>query len=104
MRRRAPSGQARHREVEAAPEEVDRADLAEEVAAEFRKDVAGRDEDAPKARDGGGVVRGVLRVFLERDGCGDFGWRRVDRDVDAQLAQCGHPARVEVAAPIAFEK
>ena len=57
--RSAPARKARDGQVEAAPEEVDRAALAEEAAAEHFEDAVGADEDPPEGGGGRGVVAGV---------------------------------------------
>ena len=49
MPRRAAAGKPRHREIEAAPEEMHRARLAEEAGAELLEHAIGIDQDLPES-------------------------------------------------------
>src|ERR1044071_309198 len=87
MFRRAPAGEARYGEVEAAPEEVDGAGLAHEVRAEDLKGVVRARERSPEAVGVLAVVCAVLLVLLEGHRVRDFDGRRPDFRPDAQLVQ-----------------
>src|SRR6202044_3180467 len=67
-RRSGAAGEARDREIEAAPEEMYGADFSNEARGELLEDLVGLDEDAPEAVRGVGVVGGVLGVLCEGDG------------------------------------
>ena len=58
MARRATAREARHREIETAPEEMHRACLAEKAGAELLEDAVAVDEDLQEAPDG---VAGLVR-------------------------------------------
>src|SRR5205085_3245352 len=64
--RRRSAGEAGNREIEAVPEEMDRAGLAAEPAAELLEHAVGPVEDAAVALDGVAVPGGVLAVLGER--------------------------------------
>ena len=93
MERSRPPGEARDREVEAAPEEVHRARLSEEAAPEQLEDAIGLDEHPPEAMGRLGVVAGVGAVLRERDGVGHLVRQLVDRHRDAEVAQEVHGSR-----------
>ena len=87
MERRRPSGKAGDREVEAAPEEMDRARLAEEAAAEELEDAIGLDERAPETMGRGAVVGSVGAVERKADRVGNLVRCFVDRYRDAEPVQ-----------------
>ena len=92
---RRPTGIARGRQIEAAPEEVDRAGLTDEAALERLHDPIGLAQAAPEQRCMPRVVGGVLLIDFERHGVQDLVRRRRDPDLDAQAAQPGHQLAVE---------
>ena len=59
MARRAAAGKARHREIEAAPEEMHRARLAEKAGAELLEHAVGIDQDLQEAPHRIGIVGGM---------------------------------------------
>ena len=67
VKRRATPGEPGHGKVETAPEQVDRADLADETRAEPLEDLRDRDKRPEKARDRVGIVGPGLPVVTERD-------------------------------------
>src|SRR5262249_9461137 len=87
--------EARHGEVEAAPEEVDGAALADEAGAERLHDPVGLDEHAPEALGVFGVVGRVSSVLRERDGGVDLVGARVDVDLEVELPKGLHHGIVE---------
>jgi hypothetical protein len=88
-RRCASAGEARHRQIEAAPEEVHRARLAEKAATELVEDVRDRDHRAPASIGIVGIVGGMDGVLLEGDGIGDFDRHGPDVHIDAQCGESG---------------
>ena len=67
---RAAAGEARQREIEASPEEMDGAALADEEGAEIVEDIATGRENAPEFVDGFAVVGGVSSILVEGIGSG----------------------------------
>src|SRR6185295_3012220 len=67
QRRRGAAGEARHREIERAPEEMHRAHFAEIARAEHVEDAIRLHELAPERLRGGGVIARV-RAVLARTG------------------------------------
>jgi len=63
----AASGEARDREVEAAPIKMNRTALADEASAKFFEDGIYCDQDAPECVRGFGIVGFVRGVFGERN-------------------------------------
>src|SRR5262249_13029164 len=96
MRRREPAGKARDREVEASPEEMHRADLADKTGPEQREHAMRAEQNAPEARGVVAVVGSVHTVTIERNGVGDLVRHRVDTDVDAKLGQRGEQIDIEL--------
>ena len=65
MGRGGSSGEPRDREIEAAPEEMDRARLADKAAAEELEDAVRLHQCAPEAMGGGRVIGGVRPVLAK---------------------------------------
>src|SRR5512143_1946341 len=95
MPRRAAAGKARHREIEAAPEEVHRARLAEETGAELLEHPVGVDEDLEKAPHGIRVVGSMSIVLREPDRLRQFVGHLVDGNEDAEFREISHDSCVE---------
>ena len=72
MRRRPAARKAGHSQIKAAPEEMDRAHLAEKASAKEGKDAVRLDQDAPEAVRELGVIGGMLLVVLKADRMRDF--------------------------------
>ena len=96
MRRRAAAGKARHCQVEAAPEEMHRAHLADKAGAECSENPVGLHQDPPEAVDVFGVIGAVLPILLERYGIGDLDRRRPNPDVEPERLQPLHDLAVEI--------
>src|SRR6266511_2041350 len=75
---RAPSAEARGREVERAPEELHRARLAEEARAEALEDHVSAQQRGRETADRFAVVRANLDVVAEGDRRGDLARHAVD--------------------------
>jgi hypothetical protein len=95
MGRRAPPGEARHRQIEAAPEEMHRARLAEKAAAEQLEHPVGLHQRAPEAVRGLGVVRLMRFVQGEADRVRHLVGPVVDPDRNADSVQEAHDPAVE---------
>ena len=80
LERGTPVGEVRHREIKAAPEEMDWAALPQEAAAEEFEETINLEEGTPEAMHCGGVISGVGPVLREADRIRDLGrarsWRR----------------------------
>jgi hypothetical protein len=103
VERRLTTGEASRRQVEASPEEMDRARLAGEAGAEHIEQAVGLDEGVPEALDRFSVVAGVLGVLGERDRDGHLVRPGEERDADAELAEDAHRLGVEARHRPRFE-
>src|SRR5512138_3731230 len=92
---RRTAGKARNREVEAAPEEMHRARLAEKTGAELFEHTIAVDEDLLEALHGFGIIGRMRRVLRESCRVRQFVWHFVDDDVDSDVVQCRHDCCVE---------
>src|SRR6185437_2887016 len=92
----APAREARYGEIEAAPEEMHRAALADEARAELAEHAVERDQDAPEAFGIDAIVARMDGVALERNRTGHFRRRRVDADLDSGRGEHVHRLAVEV--------
>src|SRR5216684_5070207 len=96
MRGRAAARKAGHRQIEAATEEMDWADLAEKTRPERGQDAARLDEDMPEAIGEIGVVGGMLIVGLEGDRVLDFDEHGPDPHFETERAHAPHQFGMEV--------
>src|SRR6266853_619646 len=83
-RRRGPSGEARDRQIKAAPEEMCRAGFADKARAKDLKHVVDRNQCAPEAPRIFFVIRSVYSVLVKSDGIGDLERHLPDRYVDLE--------------------
>ena len=95
MSRGRAAGEARDRQVEAAPEEVHGALLAVEAAAEALEDAVRLDHRAPPAVHGVAVIGRVLFVLGERDRRFHLDRPGEDLRLEAKRVQCLQVLRVE---------
>src|SRR6185437_8090573 len=86
-RRRAAAGEAGDAMVEAAPEEMHRARLADEAAAELLQYRIDRAQHAPEPLDRLALVGRMRRVLVERDRIGDLLRQGPDVDLKAQRVE-----------------
>src|SRR5205823_9014096 len=84
------------REIEAAPEEMDRARLAEKPRAESREHLVDLHQRLPEAGYLPGIIGGMDAVFLERDRVGDLDRRRPEVRIQVQRAQPADEFGVEI--------
>src|SRR2546429_7469802 len=91
-----PPGEAGPGKVAAAPEEVHRAALADEAAAEGREDPVRLHQHTPEAIGVFGIVRRVLPVRVERDRVLELVRRRVNLHLQTQLPQRREELWVEI--------
>src|SRR5581483_4896891 len=96
MLRRPPSGKARHREIEAAPEEMHRGDLAEEGTAEMREHMVGGEQDAPEAVGIIAIIGRMHAILGKRDGIRDLVGHCVDADVEPEIGERGENLHIEL--------
>src|SRR6516225_11934176 len=78
MPRCGASGEAGHREVEAAPEEMHRAAFAEKAGAELREDPINLKQNSPETLRVFWSVGRMLRVLVERNRVGDLVRNAID--------------------------
>jgi hypothetical protein len=91
----APTGEERHGEVEAAPEEVDGTALAHKRRAEALHDALGLGQDAPEALGVERVVGGVDFIDIATNGTLHLAGQGVDGDLDTQRVQAVHEFAVK---------
>ena len=96
MRRGLPPRKAGRGEVEAPPEEVDRARLPQEIVSELLGHAIGLRESVPEPSRPRRVVRGVRSVLDERDRLRNLDRNRPDLDLDLEIGQRVHGLPVEV--------
>src|SRR5258707_15602111 len=95
MARCAASRKTRHRQIEAAPEEVDRARFAEEAGAELLEHAVGVHKDLQEAPHRIRIVRGVRDVLREANRLRQFVRHLVDGDVNAEVRKIGYHRSIE---------
>jgi len=84
VQRRGPAGKPRHREIEAAPEEMHRAALADEARAELPEHAVALHQRPPEAVRGVRFVVAQHRVLRERRRVRQFIRMDVDFHRDAE--------------------
>src|SRR5579863_306212 len=95
MARRAAARKARDGEVEAAPEKMYRACLAEETGAELLEHAVGAGKDLQKALYGARIIGCVQLVVRKSDRVRQLVRHVIDDDVDVELGKCRHHGGVE---------
>src|SRR5438132_1686765 len=85
-----------HREIERAPEEMNRTALAEKRGAEFLENPVGINQDAAKAFNVCLIIRSVMLIFVMRRRIVEFCRLSVDLYFDSERSQCSHVFRVEI--------
>ncbi len=93
---RGPARKARHGEVEAAPEEMHRADLPVERASGGGEHPFDVDQDPPHPARVFGIVRPVNRVFVKADWRGDLDRYRPDLHRQLHLVERANDVPVEI--------
>src|SRR5262249_6903557 len=96
MERRRTPGKARHGEVEATPEEMNRAYFAKEAGAELLEDAIGLGEHSPKSMRSAGVIGPMPMVLREPDRIRDLARQVIDRHGDAKAGQRADDALMEL--------
>src|SRR5689334_4727911 len=92
----ATPGKAGDCEIEAAPKEMDRADLADIPGAKSTKNAIDRDDRPEKARYGVGVIGPRLPIITKRNGIGNFIWATVELRRAAELANQVQKASMKI--------
>src|SRR5437762_1949827 len=92
----AASGKARDRMVEAAPEKMHGAGLAQEAGAELLENAVRGDENLPEPADGFGIVGGVNLVLVKGNRIGNFHRHFPNADLDARRMQNAHERVVKI--------
>ncbi len=78
------------RHIETAPEKVDRTALTEKTRAVSLQDHVSLYQNMPEALGRDGIIGGMDLILIKADGTVHFTGQCVDRDLDAQCAQCCH--------------
>ena len=104
MNRRAPPREARHGEIEAAPEEMHRAHFAEKTAAEQLEDAIGLNQRAPETIRCGGIVARMDMIFGKADRVRNFIRQLVDGNRDADALQKIPHLGIEVGNALSAER
>lgn len=97
MARGRAAGEARRRQVEAAPEEMDRAGLADEAGLEALQRGVHLEQRPPEQVGVPRVVRNMLLVLFERDGVGELHRMGPEGDIEWQFRrreECGRGASI----------
>src|SRR5450755_1311762 len=71
-RRRGPSREPGHRQIETSPEKVNRTNLADKASRKSLKDLIATNQRAPKPARRLAIIIGMLRVLCEGNGVFDF--------------------------------
>src|ERR1700739_33899 len=95
MARCASAGKTRYREIETAPEEMDRAGLAEEAGAELFEHPVDTDKNLQKPLHRVWIVGGMLVILRKPNRIRQFVRHVVDGNVNAEFGERGHDRRVE---------
>ena len=95
MARRRSAREARRRQIETAPEEVDRAGLADEAGLEALQHAVGLAHRPPQQLRVARVVRAMPLVLVERNGVSDLDRMGRDGDVDAAASKPRHELAIE---------
>src|SRR5262245_2125748 len=93
---RRATREPRHREIKAAPEEVNGTHLPDEARAKKSEQAIDLHQRLPESLDHCGIVLGVDAVLLERNRVLNFAGHGPDVRLNANLPQAGHNLRVEV--------
>src|SRR5208282_4852188 len=91
-----PPRKARDRKVEAPPEEMDGARLAEEGGTEMCENFVHREEYAQEATSVIAIVSSVLIVLIEGNGISDLARRGRDPHVQPEFGHCGKQLGIEL--------
>src|SRR5215510_8886610 len=92
---RTAARKARHRQIEAAPEKMHRARLADKAGAELLEQAVAIDEDLQEALHRLGIVGGMCRVLRESCRLRQFVRHVVDDEPDSELGQRRHHGGVK---------
>src|SRR5260221_1109717 len=96
MRRGRPSRETGHREIEAAPKEMDGARLAEKAGTEELEDPIDLDERAPEAVGRAGIIACVASVLRKPDWVRHLIRHFMNADRNAEVAQKIHCSVIEL--------
>src|SRR5690349_18484772 len=92
----AAAGKARHRMVEAAPEKMHRAGLAQKARAELLENAVHGDEDLAEPPHGFGIVGGVNLVLVKGNRIGNFHRHFPNAHLDTGRMQHAHELAVKI--------
>src|ERR671919_276064 len=96
MRWRRPSGKARDRQIEAAPEEMHRTALATKARSELLEHPIALHQNAPESIGVFPIVRAVLVVFIERDRVLNLVRQLVNRYRQVKFVESLHHSPVKI--------
>src|SRR6266436_2266621 len=94
--RRAPSREARRRQIKAPPEKMHGACFSYEPGAELFEDSFAAHEDPPESIRVFGIIRGVLRILIERDRVGNLDRHLPDLHRNPQRSQSRHELAIKI--------
>ena len=95
MRRRRSPGKTGDREIETAPEKMDRTAFATEAGAKRFQDAIGLEEDAPETIDPRRIVASMGFVLVKSDRVCDLVRQKIDFHRELELVECLHHRAVE---------
>src|SRR5579864_3839391 len=94
--RRPAARKARHGQIEAAPEEMDRTRLADEPPPKLLEDGVGPQQDAPESMRVRRIVRGVPGVLFKANRVRVLRWLRPDPDIDREPLERPYHVVIEI--------
>src|SRR5215469_3206622 len=103
MRGRRTTGKSCHRQIETAPEKMDRAAFAAEPRAKFFEHPIGLKQNAPEPVRVFRIVGAMFLVTIERDRIRNFIRRDVDLDGDTDVAERTHHRSVKIGNTLRLE-
>src|SRR5436190_8291993 len=104
MRWRRPSGKARHRQIEAAPEKMHRTAFAAETRTKFLENTIGLQKHAPEAVGIFQIISGVFLIMIERDRFQRFIRLHSNLYFNPELSQVGHDLTIKIRDTLRLQR
>src|SRR5438067_1427787 len=101
---RPPSGKPRHRQIEAAPEEMYGTAFAAEARAKFFENAIYLQEHAPEAVGIFQIVSGVFLITIEGDRFQRFVWLHSNLYFNRQLSQLVHYLTIKIRDTLRLQR
>src|SRR6516164_7536286 len=101
--RSRPAAESRHCQVEASPEEMNRARFANEPGAKLFEDRIAPLQNSPEPANRVGIIGGVHDVLIEPNGVGKLNWHAVNVHYDSEIIESRHELSIELRHGLRFE-